>query len=125
MGVRGYFLDFYSFRNSKFPVLLRVSKATEAISRNFKFILRNSSFLLRIRWLGVRGYFLDFYSFRNSSLGILEFPASLRGSKATEAISRNSKFCLVILDFCSLLGWTSLARKFYKGYAQTLRGCCP
>ena len=44
--------------------------------------------------MGVRGYFLDFYSLRNSSFGILEFPASLRGSKATEAISRNSKFIL-------------------------------
>ncbi len=30
-------------------------------------------------------------SLRNSSLGILEFSASLRGSKATEAISRNSR----------------------------------
>ncbi|MDO2409885.1 hypothetical protein [Campylobacter magnus] len=35
----------------------------------------------------------------------------------------NSKFILGILDlvlgildFCSLLGWISLARKFYKGY---------
>ena len=32
-------------------------------------------------------------------LGILEFPASLRGSKATEAISRNSRFMLGILNF--------------------------
>ena len=32
-------------------------------------------------------------------LEILEFPALLRGSKATEAISRNSKFCLGILEF--------------------------
>ena len=30
---------------------------------------------------------------------ILEFPASLRGSKATEAISRNFRFMLGILDF--------------------------
>ena len=57
--------------------------------------------------MGVRGYFLDFYSLRNSSLGnssfgILEFPSlSLRESKATEAISRNSRFCLGILEFLS------------------------
>ena len=52
------------------------------------------------------------------SLGILKFPASLRGFEKAEAISRNSKFILGnskfilrnskfilgILEFCSLLG---------------------
>ena len=36
-----------------------------------------------------------------SQYGILEFPASLRGSKATEAISRN--FNLEILEFLVIL----------------------
>ena len=34
---------------------------------------------------------------RGSLYGILEFPASLRGSKATEAISRNSRILEFIL----------------------------
>ena len=54
---------------------LRGSKATEAISRNFRIYFRNFK-------LGI----LEFI------LGILEFSMSLRGSKATEAISMNSRF---------------------------------
>ena len=36
---------------------------------------------------------------RKFFLGILEFPALLRGSKSTEAISRNSRIYLGILEF--------------------------
>ncbi|MCI7247541.1 MAG: hypothetical protein MR481_06430 [Campylobacter sp.] len=37
----------------------------------------------------------------------------------------NSRFIFGILDFCSLLGWISLARKFYKGYALNPYGLAP
>ena len=59
---------------------------------------------------------LEFSSLRGEakqSLGILKFPASLRGSKAEGAISSNRRHCealkkpkqsLGILEFCSLLG---------------------
>ena len=55
---------------------------------NFSFCLRNSRIILEI---------LVFWGLGGVFYGILEFSASLRESKATEEISRNSKF-LVILE---------------------------
>ncbi|WP_320613902.1 hypothetical protein [Campylobacter sp.] len=37
----------------------------------------------------------------------------------------NSRFIFGILDFCSLLGWISQPRKFYKGYAPNHRAAAP
>ena len=81
-------------------------------TRNFRFylgILEFSCFICVFCFASAGWGLGGIFSLRNSRfyLGILEFSASLRGSKATEAISRNSKilgqefqnFRLRILEF--------------------------
>ena len=57
---------------------------------------------------GVGGFFI---------LGRLKVPAAGRGGGSKAEGARNFRFIIGILNFCSLLGWISQPRKFYKGCA--------